>query len=92
MAATFVIGRRVWTLWIHADLAWPASWLDRMIATPSFHRVHHETRANFASTLPLLDLVFGSYRGSRTANIAPLPGALATSIVPPCASTSLRTT
>jgi lathosterol oxidase len=91
-AAAFVIGRRVWTLLIHADIAWPASALDHVIATPSFHRVHHEARANFASTLPLVDRVFGTYRGSRTANIAPLPGVLATSIAPPWASTSLRTT
>ena len=92
MTAAFVIARRVWTLLLHANVAWPASALDHVIATPSFHRVHHEARANFASTLPVLDRLFGSYRGSRTANVAPLPGVLATSIAPPCASTSLRTT
>jgi sterol desaturase/sphingolipid hydroxylase (fatty acid hydroxylase superfamily) len=91
-AAAFVIGRRVWTLLLHARVAWPASAVDRVIATPRFHRVHHEARANFASTLPVIDLVFGTYRGSRTANVAPCPGTLATSITPPCASTSLRTT
>jgi len=91
-AAAFVIGRRVWTLVLHGNLAWPASALDRVIATPAFHRVHHEARANFASTLPVIDHVFGTYRGSRTANVEPCPGVLATSIAPPCASTSLRTT
>ncbi len=91
-AAAFVIGRRVWTLVLHANIAWPASAVDHVIATPAFHRVHHEARANFASTLPVLDRLFGTYRGSRTANVAPRPGVLATSIAPPCASTSLRTT
>ncbi len=90
-AAAFVIGRRLWTMVIHANVAWPASTLDHVIATPAFHRVHHEARGNFASTLPVLDRVFGTYRGSRTANVEPCPGVLATSIVPPCASTSLRT-
>jgi sterol desaturase/sphingolipid hydroxylase (fatty acid hydroxylase superfamily) len=92
VAAAFVIGRRVWTLVLHGNLAWPASALDTVIATPAFHRIHHEACANFASTLPVIDRVFGTYRGSRTANVEPCPGVLATSIAPPCASTSLRTT
>ena len=91
-AAGFVIGRRVWSALLHANLAWPASALDHAIATPAFHRVHHEARANFASTLPVIDRLLGTYRGSRTANVAPCPGSLDTSIAPPCASTSLRTT
>lgn len=91
-AAAFVIGRRVWTLLLHANVAWAASGLDLVIATPAFHRVHHEARANFASTLPVIDRVLGTYRGSRTTNVEPCPGVLATSIAPPCASTSLRTT
>jgi sterol desaturase/sphingolipid hydroxylase (fatty acid hydroxylase superfamily) len=91
-AAAFVIGRRVWSALLHANLAWPASALDHVIATPAFHRVHHEARANFASTLPGIDRLLGTYRGSRTANVAPCPGSLDTSIAPPCASTSLRTT
>lgn len=92
LAAAFIVGRRLWTVVIHANVAWPASALDGLIATPAFHRVHHEARANFASTLPVLDRLFGTYRGSRTANVAPRPGSLVTSIAPPCASTSLRTT
>jgi len=90
-AVAFVVGRRVWTTVIHANVAWPPSVLDHVIATPAFHSVHHAERANFASTLPLIDRLFGTYRGSRTANVEPCPGSLVTSIVPPCASTSLRT-
>jgi sterol desaturase/sphingolipid hydroxylase (fatty acid hydroxylase superfamily) len=63
-AAWFLVGRRVWTLVLHANLAWPASALDRAIATPPFHHRHHRedlAPANFASTLPLLDQLFGTY-------------------------------
>lgn len=63
-ALWFVVGRRVWTLVLHANLAWPASALDRWIATPAFHARHHREElspANFAPTLPMLDRLFGTY-------------------------------
>ncbi|HEY0191746.1 MAG TPA: sterol desaturase family protein [Kofleriaceae bacterium] len=66
-AVGFVVARRAWTLLLHANVAWPASALDQVIATPAFHDRHHCEHlppANFASSLPVLDLVFGSYRGS----------------------------
>jgi sterol desaturase/sphingolipid hydroxylase (fatty acid hydroxylase superfamily) len=59
----FVVGRRVWTIVIHANVAWPQSALDALIATPAFHRRHHEearAAANFASTFPIIDRVFGT--------------------------------
>jgi sterol desaturase/sphingolipid hydroxylase (fatty acid hydroxylase superfamily) len=62
-AVWFIVGRRAWTVVLHANIAWPASVLDRVIATPAFHHRHHrEDRepANFASTLPVLDWLFGS--------------------------------
>jgi sterol desaturase/sphingolipid hydroxylase (fatty acid hydroxylase superfamily) len=62
-AVWFVVGRRAWTVLLHANIAWPASALDRIIATPPFHHRHHRedlTPANFASTLPILDHLFGT--------------------------------
>ena len=62
-AVWFVVGRRAWTVLLHANIAWPASWLDRIVATPPFHHRHHDERhpaTNFASTLPLLDRLFGT--------------------------------
>jgi sterol desaturase/sphingolipid hydroxylase (fatty acid hydroxylase superfamily) len=62
-AAWFVVGRRAWTVLLHANLAWPASVLDRIVATPAFHHRHHRedlAPANFASTLPVLDRLFGT--------------------------------
>jgi sterol desaturase/sphingolipid hydroxylase (fatty acid hydroxylase superfamily) len=63
-AAWFVVGRRAWTVLLHANVAWPATALDRLIATPRFHHRHHRedlAPANFASTLPVLDRLFGSH-------------------------------
>jgi sterol desaturase/sphingolipid hydroxylase (fatty acid hydroxylase superfamily) len=59
-----IVGRRAWTVVLHANIAWPPSALDRVIATPAFHHRHHREDlppANFASTLPLLDQLFGTY-------------------------------
>jgi len=41
-------------------------WLDRIVCTPAVHRHHHSARrvdsdTNFANTLMLFDLVFGTY-------------------------------
>jgi sterol desaturase/sphingolipid hydroxylase (fatty acid hydroxylase superfamily) len=62
-----VVGRRAWTVVLHGNLAWPPSALDRVVATPAFHHRHHREDlppANFASTLPLLDQIFGTYSPS----------------------------
>lgn len=64
-AAVFVVFRRAWTVVLHANIAWPATALDRWVATPSFHHRHHresEPVANFAATLALLDVVFGTFK------------------------------
>jgi sterol desaturase/sphingolipid hydroxylase (fatty acid hydroxylase superfamily) len=62
-STTLVAARRLWTVLLHANVRWPASPLDRVLATPAFHARHHdEARApgNFASTLALLDHVLGT--------------------------------
>ena len=51
------------TLFAHADVDVPDRWLRYVVATPSYHRTHHEadrTGVNFALVLPLLDLVGGT--------------------------------
>ena len=65
-AAWFIVARRVWTIVLHANIAWPATALDLLIATPSFHARHHDedhVPANFASTFAFLDRMFGTWRG-----------------------------
>lgn len=55
----------VWGFLIHANLRWRYGPLERLIATPAFHHWHH-TRSelrdrNFASMLPIWDLMFGTW-------------------------------
>ncbi|HWO18917.1 MAG TPA: sterol desaturase family protein [Kofleriaceae bacterium] len=71
-----VVGRRAWTVVLHANIAWPSSALDRVIATPAFHHRHHREDlppANFASTLPLLDQLFGTYAAASPSALADRP-------------------
>jgi sterol desaturase/sphingolipid hydroxylase (fatty acid hydroxylase superfamily) len=51
---------------VHANLNWTFGPLRYVLASPVFHRWHHTTQAegldkNFASTLPILDVIFGTF-------------------------------
>ena len=51
---------------VHANLNWTFGPLRYVFASPVFHRWHHTTEEagldkNFASTFPILDLVFGTF-------------------------------
>lgn len=51
----------------HADVFLPASPLDSLVVTPTFHRRHHERgggRVHYSQVLPLMDVVFGTRRTS----------------------------
>lgn len=55
------------TIYLHADLRLSLGPLERLIATPGFHRWHHATdaaaqNANFGGILTLWDVLFGTYR------------------------------
>ncbi len=77
-----------WGYLIHANLRWRAGWLEYLVATPHFHHLHHERLpagarpdpGNYAAMLPLMDMLFGSWRGAG----APWPASYGTSeAVPP---------
>lgn len=55
----------LWGFFVHANLRWRFGWLETVIATPAFHRWHHTNDEhrdhNYASVLPFLDRVFGTY-------------------------------
>ncbi|MHA4871643.1 sterol desaturase family protein [Duganella sp. PWIR1] len=55
----------VWGFFIHSNLRVRLGPLEWLVATPAFHHWHHTKSAplnrNFASTLPLMDLVFGTW-------------------------------
>lgn len=54
----------------HSNIRLPAALdrvLSRVVVTPHLHRVHHSTRvaetnSNFGATLPIWDMLFGTYR------------------------------
>jgi len=71
-----VLLRKLWTSFLHADVRFRFGWLEWLVATPAFHRVHHSAdRAdydrNFAGTFPLWDVLFGTARLTPTSASAP---------------------
>ncbi len=63
-ALLLVVGT-LWGFFIHANLRWRLGPLEWLVATPAFHHWHHirndHIDRNYASTLPVLDRVFGSH-------------------------------
>ncbi len=85
-----------WGYVLHANLRWRLAWLERIIATPIFHHWHHDhlggggaQHANYAATLPLMDILFGTFRASRSAwperygTDEPVPTALLDQVMAP---------
>jgi len=57
---------------IHANVNWDFGWLRYIIATPQFHHWHHSKDrqymdANYAVHLPIIDILFGTFRCPRRA-------------------------
>jgi sterol desaturase/sphingolipid hydroxylase (fatty acid hydroxylase superfamily) len=54
-----------WSYFIHANVRWRFGWLSYLISTPAFHHWHHtndeHTDMNYASMLPIMDILFGSW-------------------------------
>ena len=51
---------------VHANLNWTFGPFKYVFASPVFHRWHHTSQAegmdkNFAPTIPLIDVVFGTF-------------------------------
>jgi sterol desaturase/sphingolipid hydroxylase (fatty acid hydroxylase superfamily) len=63
---SLVLARKAWTSFLHADVSLRFGALERLVATPAFHRLHHSREPrhhdrNFAGTFPLWDLVLGTH-------------------------------
>lgn len=60
-----VLSATIWGFFIHSNLRWRLGPLEWLIATPAFHHWHHtlgEPRdRNFASMLPWMDRLFGTW-------------------------------
>jgi sterol desaturase/sphingolipid hydroxylase (fatty acid hydroxylase superfamily) len=65
VSALLVLLLTLWGFLIHANLRWRLGPLEWVISTPAFHHWHHtlaEPRdRNFASMLPCMDWIFGTY-------------------------------
>lgn len=62
-AGLFVL---LYQFWIHTELIGKLGWLDRVVSTPSNHRVHHAVNAgyldkNYGAVLVIWDRMFGSF-------------------------------
>lgn len=54
------------SVFIHCNLEFELRWLQKIVATPKFHHWHHTSDEgcldkNFSVSLPVLDLLFGTY-------------------------------
>ncbi len=63
---TYLLIVYVYSTFVHANLNWPLSMLEKVLVTPRFHHWHHgiEKEAidvNFAIHFPLYDKLFGTY-------------------------------
>ena len=66
--AAVLVALKIATVFVHSNVRVPIGPLRFVVATPRFHHRHHQrdgAATNFASFLPILDLLFGSYRDER---------------------------
>ena len=60
-----VLVATTWGFFIHSNLRWRLGPVEWLVATPAFHHWHHtlgeQRDCNFASMLPWIDRVFGTY-------------------------------
>ena len=62
-----VLLRKAFTLYLHANLPWTHGPLGWLLASPSWHALHHDAdrcgdEVNFAGTFPFVDALFGTHR------------------------------
>ena len=102
-ALVLVIGT-AWGFFIHTDLRWRLGPLEWLVSTPAFHHWHHSRHdhinRNYASTLPVLDRLFGSHYlprhwpaavGTDTPVASTLAGQLLDPLAPPKAAVQATT-
>jgi sterol desaturase/sphingolipid hydroxylase (fatty acid hydroxylase superfamily) len=88
VSAVLVLVLTMWGFLIHANVRWRFGPLEWVISTPAFHHWHHSNdgpayvNKNYASMLPLADLIFGTLylprdrRPARYGIEAPIPPGL----------------
>lgn len=68
---TFIVVQKLYTAFVHANVRIGYGPLEGLLASPRFHHWHHHNEpgaaaqsVNFASTLSLLDRLFGTFRAA----------------------------
>jgi sterol desaturase/sphingolipid hydroxylase (fatty acid hydroxylase superfamily) len=65
VTALIVIIARMWGFFVHSNVRWRLGPLEWLISTPGFHHWHHTLGGlrdrNYASVLPWVDIIFGTY-------------------------------
>jgi sterol desaturase/sphingolipid hydroxylase (fatty acid hydroxylase superfamily) len=65
--ALFALIGGMWGFFVHANVNWRFGWFEFFVATPAFHHWHHTKDGpdvidkNYASMLPWVDRLFGTY-------------------------------
>lgn len=59
--------------WMHMNVSWNSTWLEKLIVTPRYHHIHHSAdpvhhRSNLGSLLTVWDRIFGTYFDPRKIN------------------------
>jgi sterol desaturase/sphingolipid hydroxylase (fatty acid hydroxylase superfamily) len=59
----FILAQKLYTAFLHANVRIGYGRFTLLLASPQFHHWHHDVEAhgNFASALPILDRLFGTY-------------------------------
>jgi len=61
----FMLVGTIWGYFVHANVKWSFGWLNVLVSTPAFHHWHHtrndHVNKNYASILPVMDILFGSW-------------------------------
>jgi sterol desaturase/sphingolipid hydroxylase (fatty acid hydroxylase superfamily) len=52
--------------WMHMNVTWKSTWLERLFVTPRYHHIHHSTdpahqSSNLGALLTIWDRLFGTY-------------------------------
>lgn len=60
-----LIGGKIWSFFIHANLRWRLGWFETILSSPRFHHWHHARlgpiNRNYAPMVPFVDKLFGTY-------------------------------
>ena len=101
IAALVLFVGSMWSFFIHANIRWRLGPFEEILASPAFHHWHHTLEDhkdhNYASMLPVMDRVFGTFYLPKAwpeayGTSTPMPDGVAAQLIEPFAPvTTIRT-